>query len=167
MKFNFRHDFLMNDLAVVETNLNLRQQKFVEEYLIDLNATQAAIRSGYAVCSARQIGSENLSKPDIQDAIAIAMKNRLQRVNLSADYVLKRLVAIDKMDILDVLYGGGQIKPFTDWPLVWRQSITSFEIIELNGKGTETATINRIKLPDKLRNLEMMGRHTDVQAWIK
>jgi phage terminase small subunit len=157
----------MIEINEAEPQLTLKQQKFVEEYLIDLNATQAAIRSGYAVSSARQIGSENLSKPYIQDAIAIAMQNRLQRVNLSADYVMQRLVAIDQMDILEIFYDNGQIKPLSDWPLVWRQSIGSFETIEISGKENEKVIVRRVKLPDKLRNLEMLGRHTDIQAWIK
>lgn len=52
------------------TTLTAKQQRFVEEYLIDLNATQAAIRAGYSAETARQIGSENLSKPYIAAAIA-------------------------------------------------------------------------------------------------
>ncbi len=156
----------MIEINEAEPQLTLKQQKFVEEYLIDLNATQAAIRSGYAVSSARQIGSENLSKPYIQDAIAIAMQNRLQRVNLSADYVMQRLVAIDQMDILDIFCDNGQIKPLSDWPLVWRQSIAAFEVIELNAQENETVMIKRIRLPDKLRNLELLGRHSSISAWI-
>lgn len=73
-------------------NLTPKQQRFVEEYLKDLNATQAAIRAGYSEDSARQMGSENLSKPAIQDAITTAKSARSKRLNISADWVLKRLV---------------------------------------------------------------------------
>jgi phage terminase small subunit len=68
--------------------LNPRQAQFVKEYLVDLNATKAAIRAGYSEESARSIGSENLTKPDIQEAIAEAMAKRSQRVQITADYVL-------------------------------------------------------------------------------
>ncbi|CCQ72407.1 terminase small subunit [Magnetospira sp. QH-2] len=54
----------------MSSNLSPKQQRFVEEYLLDLNATQAAVRAGYSERTARQIGSENLSKPDIQQGIA-------------------------------------------------------------------------------------------------
>jgi phage terminase small subunit len=52
--------------------LTAKQQRFVDEYLIDLNATKAAIRAGYSEKTARSVGSENLTKPDIAEAIAEA-----------------------------------------------------------------------------------------------
>jgi phage terminase small subunit len=71
-----------------------KQSRFVEEYLIDLNATQAAIRAGYSKKTARQIGSENLAKPDIQDAIAEAMSLRSDATNINAEWVLQNAVAV-------------------------------------------------------------------------
>ena len=53
--------------------MTAKQQLFVDEYLIDLNATQAALRAGYSEKTARSIGAENLSKPDIEKAIADAL----------------------------------------------------------------------------------------------
>ena len=61
---------------------------FCKEYIIDLNATQACIRAGYSEKTARQIGSENLSKLNIQDEIAKLIKNREERMQLTADKVL-------------------------------------------------------------------------------
>jgi phage terminase small subunit len=71
--------------------LSEKQQRFCEEYLLDLNATQAAIRAGYSEASSRQIGSENLSKPDIQEYLTQLQRERSQRVALDADWVLRRL----------------------------------------------------------------------------
>ena len=68
--------------------LSTKQRRFVEEYLVDLNGTQAAIRAGYSPRTARQIASENLSKPDIADAIAEAQAARSQRTQITADRVL-------------------------------------------------------------------------------
>lgn len=70
------------------TDLTEKQKRFVEEYLVDLNATQAAIRAGYSQDTARQMGSENLSKPYIAEAIAIARKEQSDRTKIDADYVL-------------------------------------------------------------------------------
>jgi phage terminase small subunit len=70
-----------------------KQQLFVDEYLIDLNATQAAIRAGYSVKTARQIGEENLSKPDIAAAVQVAMDKRSERTEITADYVLQSIVS--------------------------------------------------------------------------
>lgn len=68
-----------------------KMEKFCNEYMIDLNATQAAIRAGYSEDTARQIGSENLSKPSISDRIADLMAKRSSRVEITADYVLSSL----------------------------------------------------------------------------
>ena len=65
-----------------------KQQAFIQEYLIDLNATQSAIRAGYSEKTARQIGEENLSKPDIAKAVHDAMKARSERAELDQDWVL-------------------------------------------------------------------------------
>lgn len=69
-----------------------KQQRFVDEYLIDLNATQAAIRAGYSEKTARQVGAENLSKPDIADAIEAQAQARSQRTKIDADMVLQGIL---------------------------------------------------------------------------
>ena len=69
-----------------------KQQRFVDEYLIDLNATQAAIRAGYSEKTARQVGAENLSKPDIAAAIAARTQERSQRTKIDADMVLQGIL---------------------------------------------------------------------------
>ena len=65
-----------------------KQKRFVAEYLVDLNATQAAIRSGYSKKTAQMIGSENLSKPMIAAAVATAQAKRSERTEVTQDYVL-------------------------------------------------------------------------------
>ena len=81
------------------------QSAFVDEYLIDLNATQAAIRAGYSVDTARQIGCENLAKPDIADAIAVAKEKRSEQTGIDAAWLLTRLAAEATADV------GGQYPP--------------------------------------------------------
>ena len=76
------------------SKLTPKQQAFVEEYLIDLNATQAAIRAGYSKKTARQIAEQNLSKLDIQNAISNAQRERSARTNITQDAVLKRYWSI-------------------------------------------------------------------------
>jgi phage terminase small subunit len=78
--------------------LNARQVRFVQEYLLDLNATQAAIRAGYSAKTAKVIGSENLTKPDIAAAIGSAQQKRAERVQISADSVLRELQTIAAAD---------------------------------------------------------------------
>ena len=71
--------------------LTPKQARFVEEYLVDLNATQAAIRAGYSETTARQIGAQNLSKLVIQQAIEAARNKRSERVELTQDEVVRDL----------------------------------------------------------------------------
>ncbi len=87
------------------TNISMtpKQQRFVDEYLIDLNATQAAIRAGYSEKTARFIGAENLTKPNISAAIAAAVAKRSERTEVTADYVLASI-----MEILEERKGTGE-----------------------------------------------------------
>ena len=144
--------------------LTAKQQAFVIEYLVDLNATQAAIRSGYSKKTAGQIGDENLKKPQIAIAIKEAMDSRNKRVQINADYVLNRLVEIDQLDVLDILDNAGNFKPIMEWPKTWRQTLSGVDLQEIMLGDVETV-IRKIKWPDKLRNLELLGKHVAVSAF--
>jgi len=72
-------------------DLTPKQEAFCNEYMIDLNATQAAIRAGYSEDSAKQIASENLSKPYLTDRIAELKEERASRTEITADYVISNL----------------------------------------------------------------------------
>ena len=72
-------------------NLTPKQQRFVEEYLIDLNATQAAIRAGYSPRTANEQGAQNLAKLSISEAIAEAQAKREERTQITQDYVLTNI----------------------------------------------------------------------------
>lgn len=76
---------------MADTKLTARQQAFIREYLVDLNATQAAIRAGYSQKTAQEIGAENLSKPMIAAAIQAAMDKRAQKTDITAEYVLRTI----------------------------------------------------------------------------
>jgi phage terminase small subunit len=78
----------------VTQKLTPKQQRFVDEYLIDLNATQAAIRAGYSERTARAIGAENLTKPDIAAAIDAKRMKVAEKAELSVAWVLERLRAV-------------------------------------------------------------------------
>lgn len=143
-------------------NLTPKQQRFVEEYLIDLNATQAAIRAGYSEKTAKSIGQENLTKPDIQKAIEEAQSKRAEQTQIDAAYVLRRLVEIDQMDVLDIMDDQMKIRPVNEWPKVWRQYVVNLENLELSdGEGC----FKKIKWPDKVKNLELLGKHVSVGAF--
>lgn len=149
--------------------LTAKQQRFVVEYLVDLNATQAAIRAGYAAKGAKDQAYQLMQRPVIAAAIKEAMEARNQRTQVDADYVLNRLTEIDQMDLLDILDDDMSIKPLSKWPKVWRQSLSGFDIAEMfEGVGKERDLIGlmkKIKWPDKVKNLELLGKHVNVNAF--
>jgi len=138
--------------------LTTRQQVFVEEYLVDLNATQAAIRAGYAKKTARFIACENLTKPNIAAAIAKKKAERSARVQLEADRVLHQIKAIALSDIRNYLsYGPNGVTLKDSRGLTDEQSAAIEEVTEIVGsKGRSTV---RFKLHDKLKALGMALKH--------
>jgi len=140
-----------------------KQEMFCREYLIDLNATQAAIRAGYSEKTARASGCENLTKPDIQNRIAELKAERNEQVSVDAAYVLRRLIEIDEMDVLDILLANGELKPIKDWPKVWRTTLSGMDVTEM--AGDSAGLLKKIKWPDKVKNLELLGKHVTVQAF--
>ncbi|WP_339053246.1 terminase small subunit [Arsenophonus endosymbiont of Crataerina pallida] len=144
--------------------LTNKQEAFCREYLIDLNATQAAIRAGYSEKTAKDIAYQNLAKLNIQKRIQTLMEERKNRIEVNADYVLKRLVDIDQMDVLDIITESGDLRPIKDWPKVWRTTLSGFDIAAIRVDGAE-ALLKKIKWPDKIKNLELLGKHVSVQAF--
>lgn len=101
---------------------------FCGVYLIDLNATQAAIRAGYSEKTTNEQDAQNLAKLSIQTRISELKAQRNDRIDIDADYMLKRLFEIDQMDVLDILRDDGTLKPITQWPKVWRITLQGMKI---------------------------------------
>lgn len=143
--------------------LNDKQEMFCREYLVDLNATQAAIRAGYSDKTAQQQASRLLLNVVIQDRIQELKSERGERLAIDADYVLQRLVEIDQMDVADILLSNGEIKPIKDWPKVWRITLSGIDVTEI--AGDSAGLLKKIKWPDKVKNLELLGKHVSIQAF--
>ena len=112
--------------------------------------------------------SELHQKPHIQSRINELMAEREQRLQIDADYVLRRLVEIDQMDVLDILKEDGALKPISEWPKCWRTTLSGLDINTTVTNYDEATTENilkKIKWPDKVRNLELIGKHVRVGAF--
>ena len=112
--------------------------------------------------------SELHQKPHIQARINELMAEREQRLQIDADYVLRRLVEIDQMDVLDILKEDGALKPISEWPKCWRTTLSGLDINTTVTNYDETTTENilkKIKWPDKVKNLELIGKHVRVGAF--
>ena len=134
-----------------------KQQKFVDEYLIDLNATQAAIRAGYSVKTADVIGCENLTKPNIQQVIAEYMAARSKRTGVNQDRVVLELARIAFVNIEDVVdTDTGKILPnATRDDLACVEGIKYKESDNQYGGSVEL----EVKVASKLKALELLGKH--------
>lgn len=130
-----------------------KQKRFVEEYLIDLNATQAAIRAGYSPHTAKDIGCENLAKPNIAAAVSQAMAERSRRTGINQDRVLQELARIGFAKITDVVDPEtAKIRPdASDDDLACIQSIKI--------KPSEFGIEREVKLYDKKSALVDLGKH--------
>ena len=130
-----------------------KQKRFVEEYLIDLNATRAAIRAGYSPETAGSIGAENLKKLEIKSKIDKAMAERSRRTGINQDRVLQELARIGFAKITDVVDPEtAEIRTdASDDDLACIQSIK----IKPNEFGTE----REVKLYDKKSALVDLGKH--------
>ncbi|MDQ1187013.1 terminase small subunit [Agrobacterium larrymoorei] len=150
--------------------LNPRQRLFVEEYLVDLNASQAAIRAGYSCKTAKVLGSILLKKVQVMEAVEQAKRERSERTQIHADWLLSRLAEEAVADIADLYDENGGLKPVDQWPLIWRQGlVAAVEVKELfEGRGESREAIGRVsqvKLSDRIKRLELIGKHIDVQAF--
>lgn len=137
--------------------LTEKQKRFVEEYLIDLNATQAAIRAGYSPLSARQVGTENLSKPSIRTCIDKEIAERSKRTGVNQDRVIRELARLAFVNATDVI-NLNQATVIEDASIDDTAAIASVKVKYIptsEGEGVE----REIKLTDKLKALELLGKH--------
>ena len=150
--------------------LTAMQEAYCQSYIKSPeNQSQAAIDAGFSPNTAAVKASVMMRDERIQKRIAELMEERNKRNRVSADYVLMRLVEIDQMDVLDILNEDMSIKPVSEWPKVWRQYLTGFELADMfEGRGDEkelVGILKKIKWPDKVKNLELIGKHVDVNAF--
>ena len=136
--------------------LTKKQQLFVDEFLIDLNGTQAAIRAGYSPDTAREIASENLTKPNISTAIEKAMAERSRRTGINQDRVLEEIAKIAFVNIADIADQGGRLK--VDATREDTAAIQSIKTKVTTNDFGETVE-HEIKIGDKLKALELVGKH--------
>lgn len=157
------------------------QEAYCQSYIkTPENQTQAAINAGFSPNTAAVKASVMMRDERIQKRIAELMEERNKRLRVSADYVLLRLVEIDQMDVLDILNDDGGMKPIAEWPKVWRTSLSAMDIATIkttqaslqkeNGEADLSVEdvehiLKKVKWPDKVKNLELIGKHVDVNAF--
>lgn len=138
--------------------LTPKQERFVEEYLIDLNATQAAIRAGYSPKTANEQGSRLLANVSIRACIDQAMAERSKRTGVNADRVLIELARLGFVNATDVInMDTASIKESANRDDT--AAIASIKVKTIPTEGGGEITEREIKLYDKTKNLELIGKH--------
>jgi len=134
-----------------------KQKRFVEEYLIDLNATQAAIRAGYSPNAAGSIGDENLKKPEIKNAIDRAIADRSRRTGINQDRVIQEIAKMAFLNPVDVI----DMDAATVRGEANRDDTACIASVKVKVNPTDDGNITEreVKTYDKLKALELLGKH--------
>ncbi len=135
--------------------LTPKQNRFCAEYLVDQNATQAAIRAGYSPRTAMKIGSENLRKPEVRRCIDEALARRNARVEVKADDVLRELLRLARVDVGEAFDAKGNLKPLHAMSEDVRRAIAGVDV----ETSSRRDTVVKVKFWDKVRGLELLGKH--------
>lgn len=138
--------------------LTEKQIRFCEEYLIDLNATQAAIRAGYSQKTAHSIGAENLIKPEIAAFIQEKQLELSEKTGITAERILQELADIGFHNIKDFVNGGNSV---LELKTLDKRKTAAVASIKTTVRGTQEGpeTTTEIKLHSKIAALELMGKH--------
>lgn len=141
--------------------LNDRQTRFVAEYLIDLNASQAAIRAGYSPINANVTGPRLLSDVRIAAAVAAGKTRQLQTADISAVRVLEELRRLATVDLRSFFDEDGNFKRIQDLTPEQGAALAGFEVVKKNAEAGDgkVDVIHKFKVWDKPRSLEMLAKH--------
>jgi|SRR5690606_8572890 len=157
-----------------------KKEKLCQEFVLNGGDQSEAYRAAYPHTlkwkskSVNEVACRAFAKKDIQDRIyelrMEVAKMAEEKFQVDAKYVLGRLVEIDHMDVADIFNEGGSgLRPIREWPKVWRQYISGFDLAEIwENAGDERQMIGmlkKIKWPDKVKNLELLGKHVSVNAF--
>ena len=134
--------------------LTPKQATFVREYLVDLNATQAAIRAGYSAKTADVQGPRLLGNVRVATAIQQSMDERADKTGITAERVLNEIAKLAFANLQDFYNANGSLKEITELPRDVAAALSSTKV-----NLTEACAVQEIKLHDKKGSLELLGRH--------
>lgn len=140
--------------------LNAKQQRFVDEYLVDLSATQAAIRAGYSEKTAGSIGFNLLKKAEIAQAIQKGREKTAAKLEVTRERVLAELAKLAFVDPRQFYDEAGGLKKITDLDDGTAAALAGFEVdeIKLDGEGPVIGMTKKVKWSDKRAALESINR---------
>ena len=153
-----------------EHGLTDKQQIFADAYLCDheLNATKAYMVA-YPKCSAtsaKALSSKLLTNVNLKKYISDQKQSRSKRTGIDSDWVLDRLAEEAEADLADIFNAAGELKIIHQWPKIWRQGLVAgVDTIQIGDDGL--VKVNKIKLSDRVKRLELIGKHVNVNAFVE
>lgn len=142
---------------------NFRHEVFAHAVLQGMSYKDAALEAGYEESCAQPTGSNLANDTLVKRRISYLRGLRLKRMDIKADYVLDRLIERQEFDVLDLFDENDNLKKVRDWPKHIRQMVTLAELTE--SLDDPARLLKKLKFPDKTKNLELIGKHVDVNAW--
>lgn len=145
--------------------LNPRQERFVQEYLVDLNATQAALRAGYSPNGTRQTAYNLLSNPDVEEAIAKAREKLANKHGVTIDRIVSELALLGFSNMQDYMKATPGGDPYLDFSSLSREQAAALTEVTVEdyteGRGEDARDVKRVKfkLADKRAALVDLGKH--------
>lgn len=143
-----------------KNKLTPKQAAFVQEYLIDLNATQAAIRAGYSKKTAKDIACENLAKPNIQAAIQKRRTKLTEKAEISQERVLTEYAKLAFLDPREFFDDNGDLIPIHKLPGEVAAAVSGMDVTTSYDKDNDSVdTLKKIKFTDKKAALDSVAKH--------
>lgn len=146
-------------MAAAKGQLNVKQAAFVREYLIDLNATQAAIRAGYSAKTAGSLSFTLLQKVEIQVAIQAGMNKRAIRTEITQDRILTELAKLAFFDVRTLFNDDGSLKDVRDLDDDAAAAIAGIDVNEISSDDGKITITKKVKLLDRNSAIEKCMRH--------
>lgn len=139
-----------------QKRLTQKQLKLIEVLMANDGITlkEAGVKAGYSSAGSHGAVSKALALPHVKAYYDEQLAARAKRTGIDADYVLQRLGEIDDMDLADIYDDKGVLLPILKWPKIWRQMVKEVDL-----------KTGKIKMQDKLRTLELIGKHVGVRAF--
>lgn len=153
--------------------LSAQQERFALAYVESLNASKAAIKAGYSPRNPATAGTACLRQSHILARIEALQAERIARMKVDADFVLKRLVEEIDARVTDLYDADGVMLHPSEWPDVWQRGlVTHIQTTELfgpkdpkTGKATVIGRLKDVTFADRVKRIELLGRHIAVQAF--
>lgn len=161
----------VSDLAILRSRLTDLQARFAEEYMIDLNGSEAAIRAGSKHSRPRQAAYEFMTNHDVMAYIDAMRADRRRQSAMTAERLLEMLREEAEADTADLYDSEGNIRPVHEWPMAFRRGlVVGIEVnteYESDGDGgaRDLGKVAKIKIADRKGIKELIGRHIGVQAF--